>query len=104
MDKTSKTKDIIATEYQPISLFSNPVTTLSTLFVILYEQLLKFFDFLLSHKILIYVLFGYLGLTFFEGKHTEVKFYSKLNKNYFFTSSTSLMQIKFYIFVRIGFY
>ena len=86
MQEIRKTKATSATEYKPISLFSNPITTLATLFVILYEQLLKFFDFLLSHKILIYVLFGYLGLTFFEGKHSEVIPYSsKLNINYFFS-------------------
>jgi hypothetical protein len=59
-------------EYKPISLLSNPIETLSTLIVILSEQLAKFIKFLFGHKSLIILLIGYIGLSVFEGKHTEV--------------------------------
>lgn len=72
MKTTPKTQYTEETEYMAVNLLSNPITTLSTLFTIIYEQFVRFVNFLIGHKLLILIIIGYLGLSFFEGRHTEV--------------------------------
>ena len=60
-------------EYKEVSLFTNPISTLSTLLVILYEQFKRFGKFLISNKILLFLGVLYLGLNFVNGPHKEVK-------------------------------
>ena len=66
-------------EYEEISLLKNPITTLSTLLVILYEQLIKFGKFLLTNKIILILGVLYLGLNFVDGPHKQVKEKEKKN-------------------------
>jgi len=72
MKTKPKTEYIEENEYVSVNLLSNPIKTLSTLFTIIYEQFVRFVNFLIGHKLLILIIFGYLGLSFFEGGHTEV--------------------------------
>jgi hypothetical protein len=59
-------------DYEEVSLFKNPITVLSTLIVIIYEQLVTFLGFLKSHKFLLLIGLAYIGLNFIEGPHSEV--------------------------------
>jgi hypothetical protein len=72
MKTTQKTDNKEKSEYKQINLLANPILTFSTLFVILSEQVGKFFNFLVSHKSLILIIIGYLGFSLLEGKHSEV--------------------------------
>ncbi len=64
--------DLSSGEYKEISLFRNPIETLVTLFIILYEQFMRGIKFLMGHKFLIVMAIVYLILNFIEGPHKEV--------------------------------
>ncbi len=77
MKTSPKTGHKEKSEYKPVNLISNPITTLSTLFAILSEQLLRYIKFLIGHQLLILLLIAYLGLSIFEGRHSEVIYYRR---------------------------
>lgn len=77
----SKSEEIKEIEYQPINLLTSPISTISTLFIILSEQLGKFLKFLVRNKSLIILMIAYIGLSLIQGKHSEVNkenFYTKI--------------------------
>jgi hypothetical protein len=59
-------------EYQEVSLFKNPITTLRYLVLILSEQLVRFLKFLLGNKIILLIAIAYFLLNFGQGPHKEV--------------------------------
>jgi hypothetical protein len=61
-------------EYEEVSLFKNPITVLSTLFVLIFEQIVVFLEFLRRNKILIIGILTYIALNFIEGLHASVNF------------------------------
>lgn len=74
MTKKTETNDknIKKGEYSEISLFRNPFLTIKTLIEILSVQFVRFMRFLISHKIFLFLLLGYLGLNMFNGPHKIV--------------------------------
>jgi hypothetical protein len=72
MSKHENKKTTDENEYKEISLFKNPIVTLQTLSVILYEQMIRFFNFVLGHKFILPIFIIFIVLNFVEGIHTEV--------------------------------
>jgi hypothetical protein len=70
-------KKIEKTEYQEISLFKNPIETLTYLVKILSEQIFKFIHFLLTNRIVLLLTITYAVLNFFPGPTKEVKYHLK---------------------------
>jgi hypothetical protein len=60
-------------EYQEVSLFKNPITTLRYLVLIVSEQLVRFLKFLISNKIILLIAIAYFLLNFGQGPHKEVR-------------------------------
>ncbi len=61
-------------EYKPVSLFRNPITVISTTIVLVYEQLMKLTNYLLTHRKVMVALILIFISCFFEGPHKKVKF------------------------------
>jgi hypothetical protein len=59
-------------EYQEITLFKNPLETLTYLIKILSEQFLKFIHFLITNRIILLLAISYGVLNFFPGPSKEV--------------------------------
>jgi hypothetical protein len=69
-------------EYKPVNLFRNPITTISTILVILYENLINFLIFLISHKLIMFVLIAYLVMNVVSGAYSD--HITSLNKIFYF--------------------
>lgn len=65
-----------------ISLLRNPILTISILSLIIYEQLVKLFKYLISHKYILFIFIVYLILCSLEGIHSGYITYT--NKIFFF--------------------
>jgi hypothetical protein len=63
-------------DYEEITIFKNPILTIQTLIVILYEQIYKFFLFMKKHKTILLCIIIYFTLNFIEGIHLRYVSYS----------------------------
>lgn len=71
-NKNTKQQEI-EEEYQEISLFKNPISTVRYLILIISEQFIRFIKFLISNKMILLLAFTYFLLNFGEGPHREVR-------------------------------
>ena len=62
-------------EYEEISLIKNPILTIQTLLVIIYEQFLNLVEFIKKHKIFLFAFLLYIALNYIEGSHGKVGLY-----------------------------
>lgn len=73
-DLKTKSKE----DYQEVTLFRNPITIISTILVLIYEQIMKLTNYLLTHRKVMIALILILLSSFFEGPHKQVNLNSTL--------------------------
>ncbi len=62
-------------EYKEITLIRNPILTIKTLSVIIFEQFINLVKFIKKHKIFLIAFLLYFALNFIEGMHGKVNYF-----------------------------
>lgn len=96
-------------EYQDVTLLKNPIIVISTTILLIYEQLMKLTNYIITHKTIRFILILILLACFLNGPHKQVKisnifiremFLIKFTKNYF----SNLLKRLFLFSIRLSYF